>query len=180
MRHYFLHLLNHEYQNIERLPARYEITGSTFVAWVLIVFGVIFGAESIFLTVESVLAGTFPDSILGTQHIILGPIGALFLVWGFNQFFIEGELVINQLTVSCAYKKMLGKLEWSELLSSYQIRKRIGKRGNQLLYCIWLWHDKSSRRVKIYQSWSSLHWEEQADFYAQLFRLQRTEHEKGK
>jgi hypothetical protein len=104
----------------------------------------------------------------------------LFLVWGANQFFIKGELVIDQLTVSCSYAKMLGTRQWTEWLSNYQIRKRVGKRGNQLLYRIWLWHDKLRRRIKIYQAWSLSDREERADFYAQLFRLQRTEHDKGK
>lgn len=143
MRHYVLTLPNHEYQNVEVLPARYSIDGDIFVAWVLIIFGIVFGTESIFIAIRSAADGTLSDNILGTKHIVLGPIGALFLIWGVNQFFIKGELVIDRLSVACKYKRLCGKREWSEPLSNYRIRKRIGTEkdtgvGSQLLYCIWL------------------------------------------
>lgn len=184
MRHYTLILLDHEYQNIESLPAKYKITGSKFVAWALIIFGIAFGAESIVVGIESALDGRLLETISGTKHAVLGPIGALFFIWGVNQFFIKGQLIIDRFFVQCSYKSMFGKREWSESLSNYRIRKRVGTRkatlGDELLYCIWLWHDRRSRRVKIYQAGSSTEWEERADFYARLFRLQKTDHEKGK
>ena len=185
MRHYVLTLLNHEYQNIEVLPAKYSVDGDKFVAWALIIFGIVFGAESIFVAFRSAADGTLSVSVLGTKHMVLGPMGVLFLIWGLNQFFIKGELVIDRSSVSCEYKRMIGKREWSEPLSSYRIRKKVTTRrdtgvSSQLLYCIWLWHDRRSRRVKIYQAWSSTKWEEQADFYSRLFGVQRTDHEKGK
>jgi hypothetical protein len=185
MRHYVLTLLNHEYQNVDVLPARYRIEGDKFVAWALIIFGTVFGAESIFIAISSAADGTLANSVLGTKHIVFGPMGVLFLIWGVNQFFIKGELVIDRLSVTCKYKRLFGKREWSEPLSNYRIRKKVGSKkdtgtGSELLYCIWLWHDKRSRRVKIYQASTSTEWEEKADFYARLFRLQRTNHEKGK
>ncbi len=185
MRHYVLTLLDHEYQNIEVLPARYSLDGDRFVAWALIIFGIVFGAESIFVAFRSAADGTLADNVLGTKHVVFGPMGALFLVWGVNQFFIKGELVIDRLSVSCKYKRLFGKCEWSESLSDNRIRKKVTTQrdtgvGSELSYCIWLWHDRRSRRVKIYQSSSSsTEWEERADFYSQLFRLQRTMHEKG-
>lgn len=185
MRHYTLFLLNHEYQHIESLPAKYRITGSKFVAWTLIIFGFVFGLESIFVAISAAVDGTLQETILGTKHIVLGPIGALFFVWGLNQFFIEGALVIDRFSVSCSYKRLFGHREWTEPLSNYRIRKRVEtsketETGSQLLYCIWLWHDRRSRRVKVYHAGSSTHWEEQADFYARLFRLRRTDHERGR
>jgi len=185
MRHYVLNLLNHEYQNVEVLPAKYSIDGDTFVAWALIIFGTVFGVESIYVAIRSAVDGTLSDNVLGTKHMALGPIGALFVIWGVNQFFIKGELVIDRLSVSCKYKRLFGKREWSEPLSNYRIRKKVGSQketgvSSQLLYCIWLWHDRRSRRIKIYQASTSTRWEERADFYARLFRLQRTLHEKGK
>lgn len=185
MRHYILTLLGHEYQNIEVLPAKYRISGDKFVAWTLIIFGIVLGAESIYVVLRSVADGMLPINVLGTKHMVLAPIGALFLVWGVNQFFIKGELVIDRLSVSCKYKRLIGGREWSETLSNYQIRKKVTTWkdtgvASQLQYCIWLWHDRPSRRVKIYQAATPTKWEERAEFYSRLFRLKRTMHENGK
>ena len=185
MRHYVLTLLNHDNQNIEVLPAKYGVDGDRFVAWALIIFGIVFGAESIFVAVRSAADGTLSANVLGTKHMVLGPIGTLFMVWGVNQFFIKGELVIDRFTVSCKYKRLIGRVEWSESLSNYLIRKKVTTErdtgtGSDRLYCIWLWHNRRSRRVMIYRASSSSEWEEKAEFYSRLFRLQRTAHEKAK
>lgn len=185
MRHYVLTLLNHEYQNIEHLPAKYNVGGDKFVAWALIVFGIMFGLESIVVAIRSAVDGALLETVAGSKHIVFGPMGVLFFAWGINQFFIKGKLVIDRFSVSCSYKNLLGRHEWSETLSNYRIRKKVGGEratmgASSLRYCIWLWHDRRSRRVKIYEASSNTEWEERADFYSQLFRLQRTHHERGR
>jgi hypothetical protein len=161
--------------NLRSLPADYHIHGSRFVAWSLILFAVVFGLESIFVTINALIRHEL--FTLNALDMIWAAFGVTFFVIGLNQFFIRGNLVISNTTVSCEYQSIFGKRKWQEPLNRYKglARKKEVNRASgafsQIMYTIWLTHDRRSRSLKIYRAWSDEGLEEELLRYQAMFRL---------
>ena len=177
MIHNTLHLVGQGRQFLQRLPAKYEIRGEKFVAVVLLAFAFLFGTESIFVAISALLNGDFANTFMGTQHMVFAPVAILFLVWGINQFFIRGELLVDNLRVRCTYRNLRGKHTWREEIKAYRgIQKKLDHGASrettiQRYYCIWLRHGKRSRSIRLYKASTNARWDEQAEFYSKLFDL---------
>lgn len=178
MIHNSLKLVGQENQNLEKLPGHYIIKGNRAVGITLIVFSIIFGAESIYHVINTIFENSQNIQKLEIKHIVFAQVGVIFLLWGINQFVINGKLLVEKDKVTCNYKNLLGRHSWSENISSYRgVSKKIEKGqsnsvgSRQLYYAIWLVNRKRNRSIKLYRAWSNKEWEQQLQRYSELFNL---------
>ena len=177
MIHNTLVLVGQGSQRLSSLPATYEVHGNKWVGVILIIFGILFGTESVYVAIVSSLNGTFMNEFMGTKHLAFAPMAILFLAWGMNQFFISGELVIDRIHAVCKYKNLLGSHTWSDKISDYkgiQKRRETGDdsgSGQTLFYTIWLVNNKGKKSLKLYESTGSADWDEHMIRYQEMFGL---------
>jgi hypothetical protein len=176
LRHYTLSLLNQGGENLQFLPAAYQVQGNPWAAIALIVFAVIFGTESVYEVLRVIGDPSLRVSDLLPKHWIFAPIGVLFLVWGLNQFFIGGRLVIDNGYIKCTYKRLLGEKTWMEPLSAYKgVRKKLETEeegtGVYSLYTVWLVHKEKDKSIKVYAAWSDDEWDEMHARYSELLTV---------